>query len=190
MRITFKLLIVVALSCVVASAQTQSDAQHFSKAGLSFDYPNGWTLSDISDDDAQQYTLARSNSDLQIRVFAHKGRITPEKLPDAKKSFIEPYVKAVSNQFRSMGATPKETADATDIAGIRSDGVNISASLGGETGAAKIYWALLGRRVVVLTLFGPDSDLKKFAAAWDLVRSSIKIEESTPAASPSPKPSP
>ena len=190
MKLTFKLFVIVVLSCVFASAQTPAEMQHFAKAGISFDHPNGWTVSDISDDDAQQYTLTRSNSDLQMRVFVHKGRITAEKLPEAKKSFIEPYVKAVSSQFKQMGATPTETADTTEIAGIPADGVKISASLGGETGAAKIYWALVGQRVVVLTLFGPDKEIKQLAAAWDVVRSSLKIESAQPAASPSPKPSP
>ena len=193
MRVVFNLLIIVLLSCVIASAQTQTpsptpaDAQHFSKGGLVFDYPNGWTMSDISDDDAQQYTLSRNNSDIQMRVFAHKGRVTQEKLAEAKKSFIEPYVKAVSNQFRAMGATPSETADSTEIAGIPADGVKIAASLGGDPGAAKIYWILLGQRVVVLTLFGPDREIKQFTAAWDLFRASLKIEDPK-AASPSPKP--
>ena len=187
-RLTCKLFVVVVLSCVFAAAQTAPEPQKFSKGGLSFDYPQGWSVSDISDDDAQQFTLTRTNSDLQMRVFAHKGRISQEKLPDAKKSFIEPYVKAIANQFRSMGATPAEKADTTEIAGIPADGVNISASLGGESGAAKIYWVLIGRRVVVLTLFGPDKEIKQHAQAWDLFRSSIKIDEPTPAASPSPKP--
>lgn len=188
MRLTVKLIVVIVLSCVFASAQTQPEAQHFAKGGLVFDYPNGWTVSDISTEDAQQFTLARTNSELQMRVFAHKGRITAEKLPDAKKAFIEPYVKAISNQFRQMGATPTETADTTEIAGIPADGVKISASLGGETGAAKIYWALVGQRVVVLTLFGPDKEITKYTPAWDLFRTSMKMEEPKPAASPSPKP--
>jgi len=188
MKLSFKLMLIVVLSCVFASAQTTPDAQHFSKGGLVFDYANGWTVSDLSDDDAQQYTLARNNSDLQMRVFVHKGRITQEKLPEAKKSFIEPYVKAIANQFRQMGATPTETADTTEIAGIPADGVKISASLGGDPGAAKIYWALVGQRVVVLTLFGPDREIKQFTPAWDLFRTSLKIEEAKPAASPSPKP--
>lgn len=188
MRLTIRLFVVVVLSCVIASAQTAPESQKFSKGGVSFDYPNGWTVTDISDDDAQQFTIANTKSDLQMRVFAHKGRITQEKLPEAKKSFIEPYVKGIANQFRSMGATPTENADTTEIAGIPADGVNITASLGGESGAAKIYWAVIGRRVVVLTLFGPDRDIKQHTPAWDVFRRSIKIEEPTPAASPSPKP--
>jgi hypothetical protein len=47
--------------------------------------------------------------------------------------------------------------------------------LGGETGAAKIYWAVIGQRVVVLTLFGPDKEVTKLAPAWDLVRNSLKV---------------
>jgi hypothetical protein len=80
--------------------------------------------------------------------------------------------------------------DTSEIGGIKADGVLLSASLGGEPGAAKIYWAIVGQRVVVLTLFGPDRDIKKFAPAWDLLRSTIKIEEQKPAAAPTPKPSP
>jgi len=198
MRVIFKLSLIVFLSCVFATASAQtptptptpSAAQHFTKGGLVFDYPNGWTMSDISDDDAQQYTLSRSNSDLQMRVFAHKGRVTQEKFAEAKKAFIEPYVKGISNQFRQMGATPSETADTTEIAGLPADGIKIAASLGGDPGAAKIYWILLNQRVVVLTLFGPDREIKQFTPAWDLFRSSLKIEDPKAAASPSPKSSP
>ena len=190
MRLSFQLLLIVLFSCVVASAQTPTEVQNFSKAGVSFNYPKGWTLQEVPNDDAQDLVLSRANNDLQIKVFIHKGRITPEKLPSAKKAFIDPYIQANIQQFEQMNAMPKASPDTSEIGGVKADGVNITASLGGETGAAKIYWAILGQRVVVLTLFGPDRDLKQFASAWDLVRTSMKIEESKPAASPSPKPSP
>jgi len=182
------LLAIVFLSAVFASAQTP-ESQSFAKGGVSFNYPNGWQLQELKNDDAVDLVLSRPNNDVMIKVFAHKGRITPEKLPDAKKAFIDPYVKASVNQFEAMGATPKQAPDTSEIAGVAADGVNITASIGGETGASKIFWALVGQRVVVLTFFGPDKELKQFAPAWDLVRTSLKIEEK-PAASPSPKPSP
>jgi len=188
MKLTFKLFVVVALSCVFASAQTPPDAKSFAKSGLSFNYPNGWTLQELNNDDALDLVLSRPNNDLMIKVFVHKGRVTPEKLADAKKAFIDPYINANMKQFEQMGATPKQAPDASEIAGNKADGVNITASLGGETGASKIYWALVGQRVVVLTFFGPDKELKQFAPAWDLVRSSLTIESAQPAASPSPKP--
>lgn len=194
MRLTVKLLVVVIFCVVSVVAQTPapspSDAQQFAKAGLSFNYPKGWTLNDMSDDDAQQYSFTNSAADIQMRVFVHKGRISPEKLPDAKKAFIDPYVGSIEKQFAAMGATPQKAVDTSEIGGVNADGVQLTASLGGEPGAAKIYWAVVGGRVVVMTLFGHDRDIKKYAAAWDMLRTTIKIEQPAPAASPSPKPSP
>ncbi len=178
-----KFIVVVFVCFVVAAAQA---SKNFNKNNLSFDYPDGWQLIDDSNDDAQQLTLSKANSDVQIRVFAHKGRISQEKLAEAKKGFIDPYVAATAKQFVAMGAKPEQTPDATEIGGVKAEGVNISASLGGETGAAKIYWVLVGQRVVVLTLFGPDKQIKQLAPAWDLVRTSLKITD--PKAVPSPTP--
>jgi hypothetical protein len=187
-RLAFQLIVVACLACVVAAAQTPADAKNFTKNNLSFDYPNGWTLADDSNDDAQQLTLVRANNDIQIRVFVHKGRITQEKLPEAKKAFIDPYIAATTKQFVAMGAKPEQSPDTTEIAGVKADGVKISASLGGDPGAAKIYWALVGDRVVVLTLFGPDREIKQFSSAWDVVRNSLKIAD--PKAAPQPSPTP
>ena len=179
----FKLLAIVC--CVIALVQTPKT---YTKDGLSFDYPADWAVQEGVNPDAQQLTLGKANSDVQISVFAHKGRITPEKLPDAKKAFIDPYISATTNQFVQMGAKPAQSPASSEIGGVKADGVKISASLGGEAGAAKIYWALVGQRVVVLTLFGPDKELQKLAPAWDLVRNSLKVTD--PKASPSPKSSP
>ena len=178
-------LILLAITCLIAFAQTPKT---YTKDGLSFDYPADWALQEGVNADAQQLTLAKANSDVQISIFVHKGRITPEKMPDAKKAFIDPYVAATEKQFVQMGAKPDQSPDASEISGVKADGVKIGASLGGEAGAAKIYWALVGQRVVVLTLFGPDKQLKQHAATWDLVRNSLKVVD--PKATPSPKPSP
>lgn len=178
-----KMLAIILISCLMVAAQTPKTV---TKNGLSFDYPSDWTMQDDSSADAQQFSLSKANSDVQIRVFVHKGRITAEKLPDAKKAFIDPYVAATEKQFVSMGADPQRSPDTSEIGGIKADGVKIGASLGGETGAAKIYWALVGQRVVVLTFFGPDTQLKQLTPAWDLVRNSLKVidPKAVPAASP------
>jgi hypothetical protein len=180
-----KLLAIVFVCYLVAVGQTP---KNFVKDNLSFDYPDGWTLQDDSNDDALQINLTKPNADVLIGIFVHKGRISPEKMADAKKAFIDPYVAARGKQFVQMGAKPQQSPDTSEIGGVKADGVNISASLGGETGAAKIYWALLGQRVVVLTLFGPDNQTKPLVPAWDLVRTSLKVHD--PNATPSPKPSP
>lgn len=184
-RISFQTIAIVFVCCLAGVAQTP---KNFTKDSLSFDYPDGWTVADDSNDDAQQFTLSRSDSDVLIRVFVHKGRITAEKLPEAKKAFIDPYISATAKQFVAMGAKPEQSPDTSEIGGEKADGVNISASLGGEKGAAKIYWAVVGQRVVLLTLFGPDNQTKRLAPAWDLVRNSLKVQD--PKATPSPSPQP
>lgn len=172
------------LLLILAVGQT-ADVKNFSANGVSFNFPSGWILTDDTNSDAQQYTLARANSDIQLRVFVHKGRITPEKFADAKKGFIDPYIAATAKQFVAMGAKPEQSPDSTEIGGVKAEGVKVSASLGGDPGAAKIYWALLGQRIVVLTLFGPDREMKQFAPAWDTVRNSLKVEEKVAAPKPS-----
>ncbi len=182
-----KPLAIILVTCLMAAAQTPNTV---SKNGLSFNYPSDWTMRDDTSGDAQQFSLSKANSDVQITVFAHNGRIAAEKLPDAKKAFIDPYIAATEKQFVAMGAKPEQSPDTSEIGGVKADGVKISASLGGETGAAKIYWALVGQRVVVLTLFGPDKQLKQLAPAWDLVRNSLKVVDpkAVPAASPKSTP--
>lgn len=183
---TIQLIAIVFVCCLLAGAQTPAGAKNFAKDNLSFDYSDGWTLTDDSNSDAQQLTLSREDSDVQIKVFVHRGRVTPEKLPDAKKAFIDPYVAGMAKQFIAMGAKPEQSPDTSEIGGMKADGTNISASLGGESGAAKIYWALMNQRVVVLTLFGPDKETKQHTAAWDLLRTSIKVLD--PKATATPKP--
>ena len=178
------LILSISIACsAIALGQTGNEKQ-FADGGLTFNYPSGWSLQDDTNQDAQQLTLARAGNDAQIRVFVHKGRVTQEKFPDAKKAFIDPYVVATGKQFIAMGAKPSQAPDSTQIAGLQAEGVAITASLGGEAGAAKIYWALVGNRVVVLTYFGPDKELKQFAAAWDMVRNSLKIEDPKAATKP------
>ena len=185
-RFVFSLLI---LSVVSVLSVAQTDLKNFTANGVSFDYPNGWVLHDDTNSDAQQLTLARANSDVQMRVFVHKGRITAEKFPDAKKGFIDPYIASTVKQFVAMGAKPEQSPDSVEIGGVKAEGVKIAANLG-EPGAAKIYWALVGQRVVILTIFGPDREIKQFTPAWDAVRNSLKVEDSKASGSPSPKPSP
>ena len=182
-----RLLAITFIGCLIATAQTPKT---YTQDGLGFDYPSDWTIQDSSSKDAQQLVLTKTDGDVQMIIFVHRGRITPEKMPDARKAFIDPYIAARTRQFVEMGAKPEQSPDTSEIGGGKAEGVKISASLGGETGAAKIYWALIGQRVVVLTLFGPDKQLKQFAPAWDLVRNSLKVVDLKAAPAASPKASP
>ena len=173
---------------VVAGVAAQTN-KHFTKDGLSFDYPDGWTIVDESNTDAQQLTLGRADSDAMIKFFVHRGKVnTPDKMAQAKAKIIEPYLSYTEKQFVGMGAKPERVAATTQIGGAEAEGVRITAILDREPGEAGIYWVTVGERLVVLTLFGPDKAIKKATPAWDVVRNSLKIEAPAPKASPTPKP--
>lgn len=184
---TLKLLAIAFACCLTATAQTNKT---FTQGGLSFDYPSDWPLQDVSNTDAQQLALTKANSDLQIIIFVHQGRTTPEKLPDAKKAFIDPYIAARTKQLQDMGAKTEQKPDSSEIGGVKADGVAITATMGNDTGTAKIYWAIIGDRVVVLTYFAPDNQTKQLTPAWDLIRTTLKVAAPQATPSPSPKPTP
>ena len=172
---------------MVVGAAAQNN-KHFTKDGLSFDYPDGWTISDESNADAQQLTLSRPDSDVLIKFFVHRGKVnSPDKLAQAKAKIIDPYLSYTEKQFVGMGAKPERAAATTKIGGVDAEGVRITAILDREPGEAGIYWATVGERLVVLTLFGPDKAIKKGAPTWDAVRNSLKIEAPASKATPSPK---
>ena len=177
----------VVLICSLA-AVAQSDAQHFAKDGLAFDYPKGWSLQDESQQDTLLLGLSRSDSDVQIKVVAYRALIpSPEVAGKAKKAIVDPYVESVSKQFEQMGVHPERKPASTEIGGVKAEGVRIGAVLSGEPGAAEIYWIVTGQRLVVLTIFGPDNGIKKVAPAWDALRSSLQVEGPKPAVTPTPK---
>jgi len=168
-------LAVVAIVTTCSILFAQGDVKHFSKDGLSFDYPAGWSIEDVSNSDAQTLKLSRADADIQLTVSAHRGRIVPEKMPDAHKAFIDPYVEGVAKQLSSMGKLER-TAATSEIGGVKAEGVNLKVSVTGDSATSEIYYALVGERVVIITYFGPDNDRKKFVNALDLIRTSVKIE--------------
>jgi hypothetical protein len=180
---------VFAFALLIVVGVAAQNPKHFTKDGLVFDYPEGWSITDESNSDAQQLTLSRADSNVQIRVFVHRGKVnTPDKLAQAKAKIIDPYLTYTEKQFVQMGAKPERAAATTQIAGADAEGVRITAVLDGQPGEAGVYWVTVGERLVVLTLFGPDKAIKKAAPTWDAVRNSLKIEAPAPKATPSPKP--
>jgi hypothetical protein len=183
------LLIFAAIVLAALMVKPQGNASHFEKEGLSFDYASGWTVADESNADAQQLTLTKANMDAQITIFVHRGKVdTPEKLAQAKKAFIDPYVKSVSDRFVGLGAKPESTPATSEVGGAAAEGVRIRASLGSDAAEANIFWVPLNGRVVVLTYFRPDDQLKQTMPGYDTIRTSIKVAPPPPKASPSKKP--
>ncbi|HSS22154.1 MAG TPA: hypothetical protein VLL54_18940 [Pyrinomonadaceae bacterium] len=189
-RIAIQLIAVVMFCACTAAAQTvPSDAKLFSKDGLSFNYASGWQFNDTSDANKQEMTFGRTDSEAQIIVWVYRTHVTkPEHVTEAKKVLVDKYVASTKQQF--LQADPRTTsAPATsEIGGVASEGTKIRASLDGVPGQAEIEWAVIGERVVVLTFLGPDKAVLKATPAWDLIRTTLKVEGPQPKAATTPKP--
>jgi hypothetical protein len=184
----FSLLLLCGVAMVAQTPQAPG-AKQFTKDGLSLSYPAGWSFNDTSNSDAQDLTFGRADSDAQVKVFVFRPLITtPEKLAEAKRVLVDKYVASTTKSFSDMGAKPESSPAESEIGTLKAEGVKIRATLDGEPGAAEIYWGVVGKRLVVLTFFGPDKALKKAMPAWDTMRSSLQIEEPTPQPQRSPKP--
>ena len=183
--------LMILVGCVIAAAQTDMDVKPFDKDGLSFSYPNGWALNDTSNADAQQLTVGRADSEAQITIFVYRPLLTtPEKIAEAKKVLVDKYIASTSSSFEQAGAHPQSSPVTSEIGGVASDGVKIRASLDGVPGAAEIHHAVVGQRLIVLTILGPDKAVVKAAPAWDMIRTSLKITGPQPKAQPSNTPKP
>lgn len=188
-RFNFALLILIGCAMVTVAQTTPTDVKQFSKDGLTFSYPNGWTMEDVSNPDAQQFNFGRSDSEAQMRLFVYRTHLTtPERAAEARKVLVDPYVNSTFRQFEQMAAKPTKAPATIDVGTAKSEGVRINATLDGEPGAAEIHWAVVGQRLVVLTILGSDRSLKKAAPAWDAIRKSIAIEEPKPAPVKTPTP--
>jgi hypothetical protein len=189
----FFLLITLVLVCgLSALAQTApSDAKEFNKDGLTFTYPAGWAFNDNSNKDAQQMTFGRPDSDAQITVFVFRTPVvTPEKIAEAKRVLVDKYIANTTKSFEDAAGHPVSAPVTSEIGGVASEGVKIRASLDGVPGIAEIQSAVVGQRLVVLTLLGPDKAVTKAAPVWDAIRTTIKLAEPQPQTKPQPRPSP
>lgn len=51
---------VFAFALLMVVGVAAQNTKHFTKDGMSFDYPDGWTITDETNADAQQLTLNRA----------------------------------------------------------------------------------------------------------------------------------
>ena len=177
---------------ISVSAQTMPG--EFKKDGLSFNYPAGWSFNDTSDADAQKLAIGRTDSEAQITVFVFRTPVTtPEKVAEAKRVLVDKYVASTRKQFEEVDPHTTSSPATSTIGAVASEGVRIRASLDGVPGSAEIQWAVVEQRLVVLTFLGPDKSLTKAMPAWDLIRTTLKVEPpkpKTPQPAASPKPTP
>lgn len=174
----------------IATAQTSSDARHFAKDGLSFDYPATWQISDQSTAQIQIIQLLRGDGYAEIRIRVPREPLnSPQKESEAKKLVQDKYVEGFVDSLQQAGLRPTREEGTTEIAGGPAAGIRIRAVLEREPGGLDSYFRVLSSRFAQLSQLGSQKEMNRSTDAWDLLRNSIKIEApAQPGASPAPKP--
>ena len=113
---------------------------------------------------------------------------TPEKEAQAKKLVQDKYVEGFVDSLQQAGLQPNRAEATTEIAGGPAVGTSVRANLGGDRGGMDSYYRVLSDRFVQLSQLNSERDMAKSVDAWDLIRTSIKVEPPPqPSASPAPK---
>lgn len=165
-------------------AQSQPPSEHFSKDGLSFDYPSGWSLADKSGEAAQQLVLFIQGSTARVQVVVHRQPLQNwQQVRMAREAITTPYVKTLAQQFGLAEAPEWSDANCLTVGKRNALGLHFSGRLDGETGAADVYTVVLGQRLVHLVYTRADKDDARGSGAWKTVVGSLSVE---PPQNPSP----
>ena len=188
MKVLPHVVAIVVLVCgLSAIGQTASDARHFAKDGLSFDYPAGWQLNDQSTAQMQLIQLLRGDVELRVRVPREPLK-SPQKEAEAKKLFQDKYVENFVDSLQQAGLKPTRAEATTELAGGPAVGIRIRALLDREPGGMDSFYRVVEDRFVNLSQIGSQADMTKSLDAWDMIRNTIKVEAPPkPNESPAPK---
>ncbi len=170
---------------LAAQAAPQTAAGHYSKDGLAFDYPAGWTLGDTSEAQLQRVVLTRGGSSNIIMVFAQRELITTAaQLYASRNGVTIPYVVNIANKLGLDNPPPPDEAQCVAVGGRYAVGFRMNGVLEGEPTRAEVYTIVLGQRLLHLVNVRAESDEAAGAAAWKMLLDSLKVEQP---AQPSPE---
>jgi hypothetical protein len=154
----------------------QGVIERYSKDGLAFDYPAGWTLGDTSDAQLQRVVLTRKDASNIIIVFAQREPVTTAgQLLGAHANVTMPYVTNIAHKL-GLNRAPGPSEQCLTIGGRTSVGFQMTGMLEGQPTTAEVYTVLLGQRLLHLVHVRNDKDEATGAAAWKNVLDTLKVE--------------
>ena len=112
---------------------------------------------------------------------------------DVHVGIVAAFQSVLAAQLEQAGMRPTRSTVSTQIAGADAEGARVRALLDGQPGGMDSYYRVISDRLVGLSIIGSEKEIGKSAAAWDMIRSSIKVEpppepKATVKPSPTPKP--
>jgi TonB family protein len=183
------ILIIALLPLAAATAQSPAGAalavEHFSKDGLSFDYPAGWTLEDKSSEQVQHLVIRRAGSSVLVMVIAQREPSqTVAQLLDSRNAITMPYVASLARQLGLTEVPTSTDAQCKPLGERFATGFRLTGHLELEAATGEVYSLVLGQRLLHLVYVRADKEDEKGVPLWKTVWDTLKV---APPANPSPE---
>jgi TonB family protein len=170
-------IVLPALVRVPATPRSQGGVEHFSKDGLSFDYPAGWTLEDKSKDEIQHLVLRRPDSSVLLMVVAQRDPAQDATLLHAGRAAItRPYVANIA-RLMSTEVPDAPVVECLPVGESLAVGYRMAGRLGQEQSTGEVYAVAKGPRLIHLFYVRQDKDEAAGAQAWKTLADTLKVEQ-------------
>ena len=167
-------MIISLLSLSVYSQSAEPGLNRVSTEGISFDYPAGYSVTDESTEDAQQFVITRRGSSVQLTIVVLQRMIQQNEMPAAIENFKEPIIKQAGVTLGQANAEER-TSIQTQLGTRQAEGVRLQ-SLGNRKRTADVIWLRWNFRLVAATFIRSPVDEPVELGLWQTVRSSLKVE--------------
>ena len=167
-------MIVTFLSLSVYAQSEGPKRNHFSTDGISFDYPAGYSVSDESTSEAQQFVITRKGSSVQLTLVALRRLVLPNELTTATENLTDPLVNKVVLTL-GRANSPERTSIKTSVGPKQADGIRLQSS-GHTKRTGEVIWLRLNYRLIAMAFVRSDVDEAVESQLWQTVRSSLRVE--------------
>lgn len=169
----YTIIAIAGLSIAFANEQTRGDAtQHFEKAGLAFDFPVEWKVTDNSTDDVHYITVAPKDGAVQISIIAQLGSEQQCDFQAAGKSITDALVERVATQIHA--ASPQTSPLRTRVGVLEVDGLQLRGLMNNRPVISEIYSLRLNLRFINLVYLRVDNDARG-QSGWESMRKTLKL---------------
>jgi len=162
------------LSLSVYAQSPEPELNHFAAPGISFDYPAGYSVTDESTADAQNFILTRKGSSVQLTIVALRRIVLRKELPAALDEFKEPIIKKVETTLGVTNSAERVPIQ-SQLGSEQAEGVRVlSSRIRNRTG--EVIWLWSNSRLVALSFVRSNADETIELPLWETVRSSLRVQ--------------
>jgi TonB family protein len=180
MTATHKLAVGIGMIISILSVSTYAQSagtelNHFAAEWISFDYPSGYSVTEESTPETQQFVIKRKGTSVQLTIVVKQRAVLRNELPAAIENFTEPLLKQVAVTLGSSKSSSERTSFQTQIGTKQAEGIRLR-SLRNETKTGEVIWVRWKLRLIALVFVRADADKSVGAELWQTVSSSLRVE--------------